>query len=211
MLDVSSPDKDFLRLQSQVVYLSSQSHRVLLPCPAMVPCLPAHPPALVLCSASACLPAHPPALWCPACSFTRELHDTPALGVGRAAISYLLAACEGLNPTNMASLAELLVGPSVAAGVRCLCDYPKGRFLLRLAARQWHLLTMQLPAAAGMHEERGRGRCSALKTTYNLCTHLVVQGVCCTWSQHTNTTHIHSHSPLPLTATSLSCLRPLPL
>jgi hypothetical protein len=79
-------------------------------------------------------------------SFTRELHDTPALGVGRAAIAYLLYACEGLNPSNMALLAELLVGPSVTSGTRCLCEYPKGRFLLRLSARHWHMLAMQMQA-----------------------------------------------------------------
>lgn len=80
------------------------------------------------------------------CSVTRELHDAPALIVGRAAVSYMLAACEGLNPANMALLSELLVGPSVTGGVRCLYDYPKGRFMLRLAARHWHQLTTGMPA-----------------------------------------------------------------
>jgi hypothetical protein len=86
-------------------------------------------------------------LLCHPCSFTRELHDTPALGVGRAAIAYLLTACEALSPDNMALLADLLVGPSVEGRVRCLYDYPKGRFLLRLAARHWHMLATGAPTA----------------------------------------------------------------
>jgi hypothetical protein len=61
-------------------------------------------------------------------SFTRELHDTPAVAVGGKAITWLLSVCEGLNPANMALLAGLLVGPSVAGGPRCLYDYPKGRY-----------------------------------------------------------------------------------
>lgn len=88
------------------------------------------------------------------CSFTRELHDTPSLGVGRAAIAYLLYASEALSPDNMALLADLLVGPSAEGRVRCLYDYPKGRFLLRVAARHWHLLLTQAPAAG---EARGWG------------------------------------------------------
>lgn len=61
-------------------------------------------------------------------SFTRELHDTPAVAVGGKAITWLLSVCEGLNPANMALLAGLLVGPSVAGGPRCLYDYSKGRY-----------------------------------------------------------------------------------
>lgn len=84
-------------------------------------------------------------------SLTRELHDTPSLQVGRAAVAYLLSAVEGLNPANMALLAGLLVGPcaSGAGGVRPLYDYPKGRFVLRVAARQWHVQATGIPAAAG--------------------------------------------------------------
>lgn len=72
--------------------------------------------------------------------------------MARAAVSYLLAGCEAFSPTNMTALSELLVGPSSAAGVRCLYDYPKGRLLLRLAARQWHFIIVQAPGLAG---ERG--------------------------------------------------------
>jgi hypothetical protein len=74
----------------------------------------------------------------------------------------MLAAAEGLSPPNLALLSELLVGPSAALGTRCLYDYPKGKFVLRLAARHWHALATGIRAqGAGGSGPRAKGGCRA--------------------------------------------------
>lgn len=69
------------------------------------------------------------------------MQDTPSIFTASITATWLLLAAPHLNPANMLTVAQLLVGPSCTAGaVRCLRDYPKGRAVLRRVGRQWQIM-----------------------------------------------------------------------
>jgi hypothetical protein len=51
------------------------------------------------------------------CRSARQLHDTPSIFTSSMTAAWLLAAVPNLNPANMATVAQLLVGRSTAATV----------------------------------------------------------------------------------------------